>query len=425
MYFPAILILPIALKVVADGQFKSRPDLSPPRLNITIPASEDVGEDYIFVAPYSGFTKGQGFDGPEQQAGYILRDNGDLVWSSLGCLSGWVGNMQVSRLNGKPVLSAFEGYLDSFHGHGFGHPIILDQHYTATKQLRGGNHKIISIHEFNVLEESSSALVEVYQPTQMDLFPYGGDNNHTWIVDAIFQELDMTTNDVLFEWRSLQHAPPSASMVSLASGHAGDGANSTSAWDYFHINSVDKNYQGGYLISARHASAVYKINGKTGDILWQLGGSRSDFSISDDIIFGFQHDARFFRNSDAGDGVEFISLFDNAARANGHRGGGIEVIHSKSKAKVIRLDTNSWTASLVTSLSSPGDILAPSQGNVQTLPNGNLFVNWGQGGAVTEFRASDGLTSHTHFRTTPTSGPSTFDALTLIHINFNHFLYVL
>lgn len=187
MHFLATLVLATALKVVADGQFKSRPDLSPPRLNITIPASEDVGEGYIFVAPYSGFTKGQGFDGPEQQAGYIFRDNGDLVWSSLGCLSGWVGNMQVSRLYGKPVISAFEGYLDSFHGHGFGHPIILDQHYTATQQLRGGNHKIISIHEFNVLEESGSALVEVYQPTQIDLVPYGGDKDHTWIVDAIFQ----------------------------------------------------------------------------------------------------------------------------------------------------------------------------------------------------------------------------------------------
>src|SRR4051812_10430890 len=83
--------------VEADGQFKSRPDLSPPRLNITIPAAvEGVGDGYIFVCPYSGFVKGDGFDGPEQPAGYIFRDNGDLIWSSMGFLSGWVGNMQVS-----------------------------------------------------------------------------------------------------------------------------------------------------------------------------------------------------------------------------------------------------------------------------------------------------------------------------------------
>lgn len=55
----------LALGAVADEQYKSRPDLSPPRLNITIPATEDVGSGYIFLCPYSGFTKGNGFDGPE------------------------------------------------------------------------------------------------------------------------------------------------------------------------------------------------------------------------------------------------------------------------------------------------------------------------------------------------------------------------
>jgi hypothetical protein len=155
-------------------------------LNITIPAVEGVGDGYIFVCPYSGFVKGDGFDGPEQPAGYIFRDNGDLIWSSMGFLSGWVGNMQVSSWQGKPVITAFQGTLDSFHGHGFGHATILDQNYENIRDLRGGAHKIISIHEFNVLD-SGSALVEIYQPFDMDLSPYGGSPDARWIVDAIFQ----------------------------------------------------------------------------------------------------------------------------------------------------------------------------------------------------------------------------------------------
>ena len=34
------------------------------------------------------------------------------------------------------------------------------------------------------------------------------------------------------------------------------------------------------LLSARHTSAIYKIHRRTGDVLWRLGGQRSDFTIS-------------------------------------------------------------------------------------------------------------------------------------------------
>lgn len=176
----------LATTVLADGQYKSRPDLSPPRLNITIPATDDVAPGYLFLCPYSGFVLGNGYDGPEQPAGYIFRDNGDLVWSSMGYLSGWVGNMQVRTWKGEPVITALQGTLDSFHGHGFGHPTILNNRYETLRELQGGNHKIISIHEFNLLD-SSSALSEIYQPTPMDLSPYGGSEDAKWIVDSIFQ----------------------------------------------------------------------------------------------------------------------------------------------------------------------------------------------------------------------------------------------
>lgn len=124
--------------------------------------------------------------------------------------------------------------------------------------------------------------------------------------------------------------------------------------------------------------------------MWKLGGQDSSFTYPEDLAFGFHHDARFAKKSLSGGGVESVSLFDNAARANGHRGGGVEIVHSESRAKVIRLDTSKWTASIELSLASPEELLAPSQGNVQALSNDNIFVNWGQGGAVTEYRASDG-----------------------------------
>lgn len=105
--------------------------------------------------------------------------------------------MQVRSWKGQPVITAFQGQLDSFHGHGFGQPVILSQRYETIANLHGGNHKIISIHEFNLLE-SGSALVEIYEPLQMDLSPYDDTGVSSWIVNAIVQgEILVLTKDLV------------------------------------------------------------------------------------------------------------------------------------------------------------------------------------------------------------------------------------
>lgn len=44
----------LAAAVVADGTFRSRPDLTPPHLNVTIGCSGRCENDFIFVAPFVG-----------------------------------------------------------------------------------------------------------------------------------------------------------------------------------------------------------------------------------------------------------------------------------------------------------------------------------------------------------------------------------
>ena len=66
----------------ADWQFRSRPDLAPPRLNITIPATESVEKGYLFIAPFAGLPDTPTEQhGPRQAGPYIFRDDGDLIWS--------------------------------------------------------------------------------------------------------------------------------------------------------------------------------------------------------------------------------------------------------------------------------------------------------------------------------------------------------
>lgn len=369
---------------MANWQFRSRPDLAPPRLNITIPASDKTEEGFLFVAPFAGFPDTPTEQhGPRQAGPYIFRDDGDLVWSGYGIYSIWSTNFQAGRWGGKDILFSFEGDHNPGYGHGHGHITFVDQHYETIRELRAGNHKLVDKHEFHIVNETTG-LIQIYQPVPRDLTPWGAKPEQQWIVNAIIQELDIATGKLLFEWSSLDHVQPDEAVLPINPGQAGSGYNSSDAWDYFHINSVDKDKDGNYLVSARDACAVHKINGTDGSIIWRLNGKRSSFKLTKESKFCFQHHARFL---DQHDDVEIISLYDNSAHGTEH-GGGSEVHTAPwSSGKILKLNTTSWTAELVQGFYPPEgtELLSKSQGSTQILPNGNALVNWGSEGAVTEY----------------------------------------
>lgn len=372
----------------ADWQYRSRPDLSPPKLNITIFPDDDISPGYLFLAPFSGYSDIDTFHGPRQAAPYIFTNEGELVWSGFSYFSIWATNFQAGRLDGNDILFSFEGSHNPRYGHGHGHITILNQNYETIKELRAGNHKIIDKHEFHIINETTG-LVQIYQPVPKDLTQYGAYPEQQWIVDAIFQELDINTGEVIFEWSSLEHISPYESVLPITEGQAGSGYNSSDAWDYFHINSVDKDENGDYLLSARDAASLYKIDGNTGNLLWKLGGlpgiTSSDFENDKNLTFSFQHHARYLSTSEDGT-KQLISLYDNSAHGTENRNGRTVKYNEHSSGKIIEVDTKNWYAKLVFNGISPDNLLSKSQGSTQVLPNGNVFVNWGSEGAITEFK---------------------------------------
>lgn len=387
-------LLLAASAVNADWQFRSRSDLAPPRLNITIAAGEGIETGYLFVAPFAGQEDTAHVQhGPRQAGPYIFKDNGDLVWSGYGYYSIWATNFQKVQWNGKDVLASFEGDHNPNYGHGHGHITFLDQHYETVRELRAGRHKLSDKHEFQVID-GKTALIQIYQPVPRDLSKFGAYPDQQWIVDAIFQELDIETGRVLFEWSSLEHISPDESVLPINPGQAGSGYNSSDAWDYFHINSVDKDRDGNYIVSARDACAVHKINGTDGSIIWRLDGKRSDFELGEGVKFCFQHHARFLAQYDD---VEVISLYDNSAHGTeSNRGGEVHTARTSS-GKILKLNTTSWKAELVQGFYPPDDLLSKSQGSTQVLPNKNALVNWGSEGAVTEFLPNGTAIFHAYF----------------------------
>lgn len=166
--------------------YRSRPDLFPPTLNITVPANESlVTPGYIFVAPYTG--TGDAAFGPEQPGAYILRNDGDLVWSSQSYLAGCVSDFRpYSLASGEQVLHAFQGVITPRHVRFYGQHVLLNDRYEVMKAIVPRSHRLGAVHEFNIID-GKSVLIETPVPTPADLTKYGSEKVQGWVLSSGFQ----------------------------------------------------------------------------------------------------------------------------------------------------------------------------------------------------------------------------------------------
>lgn len=108
---------------------------------------------------------------------------------------------------------------------------------------------------------------------QFDLSKYGGPSNG-WVLDSLFYEVDIATNEVLMRWSPLEHLDQFDSLAANVGGLQGKrtGRSKNTPWDYFHLNSVARvpDPMSGFIISARPLSAVLKLD-NDGNIEWVVG----------------------------------------------------------------------------------------------------------------------------------------------------------
>ncbi|KAF2488315.1 hypothetical protein BU16DRAFT_230729 [Lophium mytilinum] len=327
---------------------------------------------YIFIAPY----------GPIQRGPYIYNKFGDLVWSGYDAAYQMNNTMdhKVCTYDGSDHLCMWRG--SQKQGYGLGDGIIMNSSYQIVKTVACGNGKHADIHEFNLINGGKSALFTAYNWFQYDLAAFNITGFPTWIMQGVFQEVEVETGTVLFEWSSIDHVSPANSYVAAGSSDVSGNGSAQAPWDYFHINAVDKSSATGrYLISARHTSSVYLISPDDGSIIWQLssGGPGASFTSSG-FNFSFQHDARFILENST---HTIISLFDNAS--NGFNRTATE---SSGMVIAINLDTKAATLVSQTFAPTPGGILSDSQGNSQVLASGGVFHGWGSFPAISETNAA-------------------------------------
>jgi hypothetical protein len=209
-----------------------------------------------------------------------------------------------------------------------------------------------------------------------------------WILDGRFQEIDVETGALLFQWQASQLFDFTESYSAVD-----DAGSAENPWDFFRITGVDKDASGNFLVSFDSMNSLVYISGQTGEVLWKLGGKSSmfeqDLSSDEATLFSGPFHARF-ADADAGvdDRYTSITLFDRA----------LDVPDPVSRGIYLVLDHESRTVRVQTQYRSARGITTPQTGgSTQLLPSGNVLVSYGAAAAWTEFTADGTPLCETHF----------------------------
>ncbi len=338
----------------ADVQsFQSQPELHPARVVVHQAPGAGSAPGYLFASPFLG---------PGQHGPMIFDNAGNLVWFRPLPPGQDAADFRIQAFRGRNDLTWWQGRTITL-GYGLGVDVIANSSYQTVAVVRAGNGLAADEHEFTVTPQGS-AYVLAYSPVQTNLSSAGGPAGGL-ALDCVIQQIDIRTGLVMWEWHSLGHVDVSESYSKLPGVP-------TNAYDYFHINSLTSDRHGNLLISARNTWALYDINGRTGAVMWRLGGKKSTFALGPGVPFAYQHNALWLANGE-------ISLFDDE---------GAPPVKPPSRGETIKLDLKAKTATLAGQLvRTTGPLQTTSQGNVQPLPGGGSLVGWGGLPNLTEFNA--------------------------------------
>lgn len=209
-------------------------------------------------------------------------------------------------------------------------------------------------HDFD-LDAHGHVLLLGNNPTTVDMTSFGGVPDAT-IKDVVVQEFD-EHGILLYTWKALDHFE-----ITDANENSPFVDFTASTVDYLHANSLTFDSDTSFLLSCRHFDEIVKIDRRTGDIIWRLGGKHNQFAfVNDTLRFSHPHTIRKLENGD-------ILIFDNGN------------LHNPPFTSVVeyQLDEQAMTATLVRRQCHDPEVYTDHSGGQMMLSNGNLLVYWGE-----------------------------------------------
>lgn len=295
-----------------------------PRVDVMVNDNPDSG--YIFIDYDS-----------DVRYGMILNNEGEPVWYKRGST---YRDFTVQK-NG----------MMSYVGSGF---TVVDQNFQKVRNCQAANGYGTDDHELQLLEDGGYLLIGSRTET-VDMTQYvANGQEYATVYETVIQEFT-SEGDLIFQWRAWDNYD----ILGLENWSYDDKPTSNSI-RFPHMNSIDIDTDGNIILSAKRISEITKINRKTGEIIWRLGGDYNEFTINDPLEqFNVQHDVRVV-------GENRYTVFDNHYRDR----------TASSRVVEYEIDPVAKIADLVWVYEENPRYESHHMGSAQRLPNGNTFINW-------------------------------------------------
>ncbi len=306
----------------------------------------------IGTPPYSVLT----LDNPAP--GYIFMDSYEIGELNLTDNSGMP--IYVKNVNQTVNISNFKlqpnGKLTFYSNSKY---FEMDENYNIIDSFQCIGKYFTDSHDFLITPEGNTFVIgQDSRNVRMDTIVAGGQKN-AMAIGNVIQEFDKNKN-LIFQWSTFDHYK----FTDITS----ESDLKMPTFETAHINAICVGDDGNIIISARALDEITKINSKTGEILWRLGGKackNNQFQIIGDTIDGFygfshQHSLKLLPNGN-------ILLYDN----------GNSRPKPFSRAVEYSLDEVNKIIKLVWQYRAFPDTYAFAMGSVQRFDNGNTLIGWG------------------------------------------------
>jgi hypothetical protein len=193
--------------------------------------------------------------------------------------------------------------------------------------------------------------------------PAGAPAPSTKFTDGVIEEVNGDGSS-RWTWTMSAHFDPASTTFGQnfeTLGFPGTGC------DVFHINAIDRESDGDYIVTARHMDGAFRVDYPSGNVLWTLGTPPSTdpgakvLTIEDDPFNGPKrpHDARLNGN--------VLTMLDNRANTG-----------QPSRAVAYAIDEAAGTATFLWQFTNSA-VGGATLGSAQQAADGSVLVNWGAG----------------------------------------------
>jgi arylsulfate sulfotransferase len=211
----------------------------------------------------------------------------------------------------------------------------------------------VDVHEFIFLEDKHYICETYYAETPNNIPDSLHPGPGVRVASCIIQETK--NGQVIFQWDGAQF--PEFYSASQENNNFSD---TTTLHDYMHMNAICiDSLDNNLVVSFRNLDEIIKINHQTGQIMWRLGGNKSDFVLTQDQVFLRQHYARKIEQG------KTLIFLDN----------GLDSVRTFSRILEFQLDEGSHTISNFKSFQIP-DKFIQFAGSVKKEGN-NYFIGGG------------------------------------------------